>query len=335
LIRTLVISDLHIGCRVRTSVLARPAPLELLLNALDSVDRLVLLGDVLELLEASPRDALQEARPILRAIGARLGREREVVLVPGNHDRALVRPWLREHSDRLTPETVVPADATPLLDEVTALLAPAAVRVSYPGVRLSERVWATHGHYLDQHLFPVSSYGLMRSWLRRVPPGSSAPLEYELRSRPQVSRLMRVLPGRVEALLDDLAEVLRASTMPRLHRRVLNPRIAPLTSRLLGLQVRGHSLPAIAEVAHRLGVESEWLVFGHVHRLGPVAGDDPARWAGPPRIANTGSWLYEPLLIHRQLPPHPYWPGGAVTFSDGEEPRAVGLLDQLGPADVR
>ncbi len=34
-------------------------------------------------------------------------------------------------------------------------LAPARVtRVSYPGVWLGDRIWATHGHYLDHHLHP-------------------------------------------------------------------------------------------------------------------------------------------------------------------------------------
>ena len=51
--RTLVISDLHLGARVRNSVLTSREPLERLLAALDDVDRLVLLGDVVELLASS------------------------------------------------------------------------------------------------------------------------------------------------------------------------------------------------------------------------------------------------------------------------------------------
>ena len=71
-----------------------------------------------------------------------------------------------------------------------------------------------------------------------------------------------------------------------------------------------------------------WVVFGHVHRLGPLPGDDLAEWRGPggrPRILNTGSWLYEPLLVHRARPPHPYWPGGAVLIE-----RRVGTLARSG-----
>jgi hypothetical protein len=101
---------------------------------------------------------------------------------------------------------------------------------------------------------------------------------------------------------------------------------------LLGLQVRRASLPALARVAHRLGVDAEWVVFGHVHRRGPLPGDDVRRWLGPdgtPKIANTGSWVYEPLLVHHATPPHPYWPGGAIVLEDGGEPRPVGLLDHV------
>ena len=56
------------------------------------------------------------------------------------------------------------------------------------------------------------------------------------------------------------------------------------------------------------------------------------RWRGPqgrPRILNTGSWVYEPLLVHNATAPHPYWPGGAVILEDNRAPRTVGLLDAV------
>ena len=70
-------------------MLRRPVALDALLEALDRVDRLVLLGDVLELLEGRPRRAMDVAEPVLRAVGGRLGSGREVIVVPGNHDAAL------------------------------------------------------------------------------------------------------------------------------------------------------------------------------------------------------------------------------------------------------
>jgi hypothetical protein len=78
------------------------------------------------------------------------------------------------------------------------------------------------------------------------------------------------------------------------------------------------------------------VLFGHVHRLGPLPGDVETRWRGPqgqPRLVNTGSWVYEPLLVHNATAPHPYWPGGAVVLENDRAPRAVGLLDAV-PADA-
>ena len=124
--------------------------------------------------------------------------------------------------------------------------------------------------------------------------------------------------------------------MPLVSRRLLHRRIAPLTAMLLGAQMRRASIPAMARVVHRLGVDADWVLFGHVHRLGPLPGE--VQWQGHgglPQIANTGSWLYEPLLLHRATPQHQYWPGGAVLLEPGEPPREVGLLDDLDVAALR
>ena len=331
-----MISDLHLGGRLDRDVLRRPEALDALLEALDGVERLVLLGDVVELLERRPRDALAEAQPVLRRLGAGLGREREVVIVPGNHDAELIQPWLRARGVPPAVDATVPLDATPALDAVSSWLGPARVEARYPGVWLDDAVWATHGHYLDRHLLPESAYGVARGLLGRLPADGADPVSYERAGGPSITRLegllARWLPRPLAALVDDLAEVLRAATMPAIPSRLLSRRIAPLTARVLGTQMRRASVPALARVVHRLGVEADWVVFGHVHRCGPLPADDPLEWRGPegrPRIANTGSWVYEPLLVHRASPPHPYWPGGAVLLDRGRAPRPVGLLDHL------
>jgi calcineurin-like phosphoesterase family protein len=325
-VRTLVISDLHLGAGVQHSVLARPEALERLLAAVDGVDRLVLLGDVVELLERRPGRAMETAAPTLRAIGARLGPEREVVLVPGNHDVAMVASWIRGRAAELTVDTRVPPGATAALAAITGWLSPAQVRVHYPGVWLSDRVWATHGHYIGRRKHgdgpgarPIDYEGPSRGWtLHRIEAG-----------------IMRTLPGPAATVTEDLAELARAFTMP-FPRRLLHRRMSPMTSALLAVQVRRASIPALANIATRLGVDADWVLFGHVHRLGPLAGDRPPEWQGPggrPSIANTGSWVYEPLLVHHVTPPHPYWPGGSVLLEDGWPPVARGLLDDL-PADA-
>jgi UDP-2,3-diacylglucosamine pyrophosphatase LpxH len=342
-VRTLVVSDLHIGGRLRHDVLGRPEPLSRLLGALDDrVDRLVLLGDIVELLQGRPERAMGIAEPVLRAIGARLGPDRQAIIVPGNHDAPLVRAWARAQGDRLAPDSAVEPAATPALALLTSWLAPAQVRVHYPGVWLSEGVWATHGHYLDRHLLPESAFGIARGLLGRLPRQGAAPKDYEIAGGPSVtqleSALTKWLPRPLAALVEDVAELVRAATMPRVPRILLHHHIAPFTAMLLGVQMRRASLPAMARVVHRLGVDADYVVFGHVHRLGPLPGDRRAQWQGPggrPRIVNTGSWVYEPLLVNRARPPHPYWPGGAVIVEAGQEPRAVGLLDELAASQLR
>jgi UDP-2,3-diacylglucosamine pyrophosphatase LpxH len=335
-VRTLVISDLHLGARLRLGVLTRPAPLERLLAALDGVDRLVLLGDIVELMERRGHAALATAEPVLRAIGERVGAQREVILVPGNHDWPLVSPWVRTQAATLTPDTRIPLDATATLAAVTSWLEPARVSAHYPGVWLSERVWATHGHYLDRHLLPESAFGIARGLLGRLPRAGAVPADYELAGGVSLTRLealmTRSLPRPLASLVEDLAELLRAATMPRVPRRLMHPRLAPLAAMLLGLQMRRASIPAVVRVVRRLGVDADWVLFGHVHRLGPLMGDKSRQWQGfdgRPRVLNTGSWVYEPLLVHNAAPPHPYWPGGAVVMEDGREPVVAGLLDDL------
>ena len=347
--RTLIIADLHLGSIARTSVLEREMPLQRLLNELERTDRLVLLGDSVELMEGRARAALSKAQPILRAFGAALGAGAQVVLVPGNHERPMIRSWLRRQGPGLPVDARVPADASPELRAVVEQLSPAHVEVRYPGVYLSDAVWATHGHYLDGHLIPVSNWGRLRA--AGEAPASVTPWHYERPRRMPVSPVMRWLPEPprrvnlspavrwlpepVAARLRELRALIRSSTMPAIGDNVFDPRIAPLTARLLSRQMRHHALPALARVVHQLDVQAEWVVFGHVHRLGPLPGDRPEEWRdaeGRIGFLNTGSWLYEPRLVNRVTPPHPYWPGGAVLLQDGLSPRAVGLLDDV-PGD--
>ncbi len=333
---TLALSDLHLGSRLRHDVLTQPEPLHRLIHALEGVERLVLLGDVVELLEEQADRAMDVAEPILRLIGRTLGPDREVIFVPGNHDRALVAAWIRRVGAGLAVDSRVPLDASPELARVTSWLAPARVRVHYPGVRLAPGVWATHGHYLDRHLLPEAAFGVTRGLLGRVPRPGAVPIDYERAGGPSLTRLealvIKALPRPLAALADDIAELIRASTMPLAPRRLLRPGMARITASLLGTQMRHASLPALSHVVGRLGIDAEWVLFGHVHRLGPLLGDLEPRWRGPqgrPRLLNTGSWVYEPLLVHNATAPHPYWPGGAVTLEDDRAPRAVGLLDAV------
>ena len=261
---------------------------------------------------------MQAAEPILRAIGARLGREREVVIVAGNHDRPLVDSWVRGENCELTPAMDVPLHATPALARIAALLAPARVRAGYPGVWLSERIWATHGHYLDPHLLPVGAYGVARAAVRRARFEPASTRDYERLTGPRAGEL--------------------GHTLRRPALSLVRPRIAPLTATLLDRQMRSQALPALAHVVRRLGLDADWVLFGHVHRAGPLPRDRLGCWvpaAGSPRFVNAGSWIYEPLLVAGATPPHPYWPGGAIALRDGGEPTAICLLEDLPVSALR
>jgi UDP-2,3-diacylglucosamine pyrophosphatase LpxH len=346
-VRTLIISDLHLGLRSGVDVLRRPEPRARLLRAIDEVDRLVLLGDAFELVSRTARPA-RVAEQTLRAIGHTLGPDRTVVVVPGNHDARLVRSWALARGDSLGIADEVDLTATPELSMLASWLAPAPVRCSYPGFWVSDRIWATHGHYLDRHLIPETAFGLRRSaimpWLGRRAPADdvrSLAIEYERARRRNATRRVRGTSGRgyaarlrdrpLATLLESAAAMTRIRAMPHLMMRA---NLAPITARLVDAQMRGAAMPAMAEVAQRLGVDADWIVFGHVHRLGPR--NEPAWQPVPsgPRLLNTGAWVYEPMLLDRVKPPHPYWPGGAVLVEPGAEPRAVALLDDLTGAEL-
>lgn len=339
--RTLVISDLHLGSWAGHDVLRRPVPRARLLEALDGIDRLVLLGDVLELVSRHPARAIAIAEPVVREIGRRLGPDREAIVVPGNHDAALVRAWALAQGSRLTPATTVDPNASAILARLVSWLAPARTRVSYPGVWLADGVWATHGHYLDRHLIPESTMGLprphtrsARAWKERV-----ATISYES-SRGRRRRgspdtfAGRLMARPVGALLESAAEAMRRLTLPQLPWLLMNAGLTPVTAAVLDRQMRFATIPAVELVARRLGVEADWIVFGHVHRRGPLDGEWWPPGPGGVRVVNPGAWLYEPLLIDRVRPPHPYWPGGAVLLEPGREPCTIGLLDDLTPAQL-
>ncbi len=333
--RTLVISDLHLGGRAQYDVLRRPAPLARLLEALDGVDRLVLLGDLIELITRQPRRSLLHAEPVLRAIGQRMS-SGEVVYVPGNHDAPLIRAWARAQGDRLTLAAPVDLGASRALTRVCGWLGEDRVRVNYPGVWLSPDVYATHGHYLDRHLIPESPIGLPRGPFRPQPHRPATPSDYE-HGRIRSHHTRDTVAGRpLAAVADAAADVARATVLAHMPRLMHSARLTPVSAAVVDLQMRRAALPAMARVVELLGVRAEWVVFGHVHRLGPVESDRLQQWsAGATRLLNSGSWLYEPALIDRAAPPHPYWPGGAVLVEAGCDPRVVSLLDGLDRGQLR
>jgi len=155
--RTLIVSDLHLGATSGADLLRRAGPRAALLAELDGADRLVLLGDVLELRHGPRREALAGARAFFEDLGRAFG-GREVVVSAGNHDHALVEPWLQRRGEEQAPPALGPEqrlsaeEASPMLATLAQWARPAQVTVAYPGLWVRPDVYATHGHYLDCHL---------------------------------------------------------------------------------------------------------------------------------------------------------------------------------------
>jgi hypothetical protein len=359
-VRTVVVSDLHLGARTGADLLRRPAVRTALLERLGGADRLVLLGDTLELRHGPVREVLGVARPVLEAIGAAM-RGGEIVLVAGNHDHRLVSAWLEGRGDGARPPALglaerAGADATPAAAAVAALLRPAAVELAYPGVWLADGVYAMHGHYVDRHSTVPSFERLSAAALGRVlgdrADDISAPDDYEVVLAPIYALLdavaARTPDGRGpshahastrawRALAGDgdrpLRRWLLAGAFPLGVGAINRAGIGPFRADVSGPELRRAGLRAMREVIARLRVDATHVIFGHTHRGGPLPADDPGDWTlpGGGRLWNTGSWVYERPWTSAG-PGGPYWPGGVVELDDAGPPRRAGLLDGLDAA---
>jgi hypothetical protein len=105
--------------------------------------------------------------------------------------------------------------------------------------------------------------------------------------------------------------------------------LGPLTGDVSDAQLRRASLLAYGDVLSVLKLEPRYALFGHTHRAGPLAHDDPGEWttAGGIRLVNTGSWVNEHFTIEHPVQ-NPYRPGFAVELDDDGPPRLVNLLER-------
>jgi Calcineurin-like phosphoesterase len=361
--RTLVLSDLHFGKHDAADVLRRAAAREPLIRALADCDRLVLLGDVLELRHGPLRDALRAAAEPLGEIGAALGPEGEVVITAGNHDHHLVHGWSeRRELDAVPASMGLESDVERVAGEPVARLAEmlgrARVRVAYPGVWLRDDVYATHGHYLDLHLTVPTLERLGAALMRRIVDldagGPRSAEDYEMVLAPMYACIhaiaQRADPARSHtlhggsvrgwnALTGPGRRTLRgratATAWPAVVAALNRARLGPFRPEISGPELRRAGLRAMTEVVARLGAETGYVLFGHTHRAGPLPGDDAAEWCtvGGTRLINTGSWVDEPSFLGPDPGHSPYRPGFAVVVESdlGVAPRLVNLLDGFTP----
>ena len=146
--RTLIVSDLHLGGLSGVDLLRRPALREPLLAELRGVDRLVLLGDLLELRHGPPHEALAASRPFFEDVGRALG-DGEIVVTAGNHDHLLVSSWLDARAivepapEPLSLEQrIAPEQASAMLAQIARWASPARVQGAYPGLWIRPDVYA-------------------------------------------------------------------------------------------------------------------------------------------------------------------------------------------------
>jgi hypothetical protein len=353
------VSDLHLGARRGGDVLRLQTARAALLDALAGCERLVLLGDVIELRQGPVREALSAAAPVLREIGAALGPGREVVLVPGNHDRYLAETWLSRRAQDSEPsplglESAIDWRPGEALAAVAASLGPADVRAAYPGVWLREDVYAMHGHYADRHttvpMFERLGAGVMARIVHDAGSGPATAEDYEATLSPIYAWIHAVAQSRDGTA--GASATYGASTRAwgmladRERKRSLRGRglvlafpavvaglnragIGPLRADLSGSELRRAALVALATVQSRLGVRAAHLVFGHTHRAGPLVGDDRGEWrtASKTALLNTGCWVHEPSHLGRTPSTSPYRPGFGAVVSDEGPPTLSNLLD--------
>jgi hypothetical protein len=342
-------------------VLRRSEQREGLLEALHRVDRLVLLGDLLELRHGPVRDALAAGDEVVRAIGTSLPPGAEVVIVPGNHDHHLAEPWLERRARNGPPpplglESAVDWRAGEALASVARWLEPARVRAAYPGVWLREDVYALHGHYCDRHttvpMFERLAAGAMARIVREPPVGPRRAEEYEAVLAPVYAWIHAMAqnggPGLGESSHGVSARAWRALAGSRrgrtVRRRALmaafpalvmglnRARIGPLRADISAPELRRAALRAMREVLGRLGVGAPHVIFGHTHRAGPLPGDERSEWSlvAGGELLNTGSWVHEAQFLGPRPHESPYRAGFAAIVDADGAPELRNVLDVSG-----
>jgi Calcineurin-like phosphoesterase len=348
-VRTAIISDLHLGVASDEDVLRDDEIRRVLFAEIAGADRLVLLGDVVELRNLPVGPSLERSRPFFEELGEALG-DVEILLLPGNHDARLAEPLLDELSIAGEPALGLEhlyAPAPGPLAMIDEWLGPARLQPAYPGVWIRDDIYATHGHYLDLHLSLPRAECLAAAAIGRflgTPPERATPVDYERVLRPLYGfayGLAQVLPTerRRNGPFEQWWEVLAGERKARTLRGRTAATGFPLAVRGLNQLLRANFDPDVTpaaifrsglaagiETAVRLGIDDVHVITGHTHRGGPLPSE--AEWALPRggRLHNTGSWVFATAFHHPGRPPSPYWPGTVTWVEDDQPPRRVQLL---------
>lgn len=348
---TAIISDLHLGSGFGEDVLRDAEIRAVFLEEIAEADRLVLLGDALELRELPLSRVLEAARPFFEELGAAMS-GRPVVFVPGNHDHRLAEPLV---------EAVALRDGTLGLEQragpageagtrIAEWLGAGELEIAYPGIWLREDVYATHGHYMDCHMsLPRLECVAAAACMRAFGQEPTSPADYERVLRPvyglSFSLAQAGLAKRATRPSEKVWRAISASRNGaggRLRRAALLaaagagvPATVWTINRLLRSEFTADLSPgaitrsgivAATELSQRLGLRAAYVLTGHTHRGGPWEAEPEWRLPGGGALHNTGSWVFASAFHHPGTPPGPYWPGTVTWIDEEGPPRHVRLL---------
>ena len=369
--RTAIVSDLHLGSGSDADLLRRPEAFEVLANAVRGVDRLVLLGDVLEFRDRPFTEAMDLAKPVLAQLADLTNGE--VVIVAGNHDHRLVSGWLEARA--LKSARPLRLSEKPRLDlwpasEVRDVMRGPKLRLAYPGIWLRRDVYATHGHYLDRHLtiptFERLGLALVERTLGLTPMGpdplappeialSDEPEDYERVGAPVFAFLYALAqagagqkhPGGTptKRIWDSLAGgsspaarvrgwLLGSVALPGAVGAANRLGLGPVRADLSPNAITRAGVDAMSEVVERLKIDAKWVIFGHTHRRGPLEAENDWETDNGATLLNTGSWVHSPSLLRSSSKGSAYWPGTVCLMEGDGPPRLHHLLDDWTRGDL-
>ena len=362
--RTLVISDSHLGAWTGDDLLAYAWAREALRPELERADEVVLLGDLVDLLFATIEHAFERADGLVELLAQTLSGKR-LVWLAGNHDHHILVRRL-EALIELRIATGKPDDALTELWQASFFfeaflrrrLPQTEIEIAYPTYRIGE-VLLSHGHYLDAEVRGSVPNRLLQGGFWRLAGGrTTTPTvsDYEAALVPLTELLFieAQLPKgaaaeqRIQAELRRLGHFAATAAAPGRELARLGRSIArrvrgtpqghtPTADFVLARVVAPGasvlpSVAAYARVCANLGWDRDvrWFVFAHTHQ--PLDGVRASATNPGDRFWNTGCWIYEPPVG----PAADYlayidhnWPGSAVvidTEQRGGEPQLLQLL---------
>ncbi len=352
--RTAVVSDLHLGSAAGEDVLRDAAIRRALFEEIAAADRVVLLGDVVELREHPLGVALAAAQPFFEELGETLG-DREAIFVPGNHDHRFAEPLLDELSLSGAPalgleQRYAPSPGPAAL--VDGWLGGAHLELAYPGIWLRDDVYATHGHYMDCHLSLPRAECVTAAAVMRASdplPTAATPEDYERVLRPLYGFSFGLAQSRASGVARRAGrssqttwELLSGNGGGGIRGRVaggaaragasgaiwaINRLLrSGFDSDLSGAAIFRSGVAGATEMASRLQMDAAHVLTGHTHRGGPLESEANWELPGGGRLHNTGSWVFSSAFHHPGAPPSPYWPGMVTWIEDNGPPRRVQLL---------